>query len=73
MIKVRGMTIKEFNDVLDEMHGVYPFKPETTRICDLNDPRFNVPRHVEIYTVDEKTGVDIVLSKDVPYKEEDYG
>lgn len=34
MNNVRGMTLKQLNDTLDQMHTVYPFKPETTRLGD---------------------------------------
>ena len=65
MNNVRGMTIKEFNDVLNEMHGIYPFKPETTHLGDLRDIITDAIRQVEIITTDEETGIKIVMAKGV--------
>ena len=65
MNNVRGMTIKQLNDVLDEMHTIYPFKPETTRLGDFRDMVMDTLRQVEITTTDEATGIQIVLVKGV--------
>lgn len=66
MTRVRGMTLKQFNDVLEEMRTIYPYNPETTRLGDLTDMLYNDNlRQVEIITTDEATGVQIVLSKGV--------
>ena len=65
MNNVRGMTIKEFNDVLNEMHCIYPFKPETTHLGDLRDIITDAIRQVEIITTDEETGIKIVMAKGV--------
>ena len=53
MIELRGMTIKELKDTLDEMHKVYAFKPEKTRFCNIRDIRTDSPNRVEIVTTDE--------------------
>lgn len=63
MIRARGMTIKEFNDLLNDMHKVYPFKPEKTHLGDLRDVYTDAIRKVEIMTTDEETGVDIIMAK----------
>lgn len=65
MTRVRGMTLKQFNDVLEEMRTIYPYNPETTRLGDLNDMCTDSLRQVEIITTDEATGIQIVLSKGV--------
>lgn len=65
MNNVRGMTIKQLNDILDEMHTIYPFKPETTRLGDFRDMVMDTLRQVEITTTDEATGIQIVLVKGV--------
>ena len=65
MTNVRGMTIKEFNDVLNEMHVIYPFKPETTHLGDFKDVMFDSLRQVEIVTTDEETGIKIIMAKSV--------
>lgn len=66
MNNVRGMTLKQLNDVLDEMHTVYPFKPETTRLGDFRDIcAGDISNQVEIVTTDEATGVNIIMTKGV--------
>ena len=65
MTRVRGMTLKQFNDVLEEMRTIYPYNPETTRLGDLMDMCTDSLRQVEIITTDEATGIQIVLSKGV--------
>ena len=67
MNNVRGMTLKQLNDTLDQMHTVYPFKPETTRLGDFRDLTTDALRQVEIVTIDDATGVQIVLTKGVHY------
>ena len=72
-MNIRGMTIKEFNDALNDMHKVYPFKNDKTRICDIYNPRNNCFNNVEIRTQDEETGVWVHLSKDIePSWENEY-
>ena len=65
MNNVRGMTLKQLNDTLDQMHTVYPFKPETTRLGDFRDIQMDASRQVELFTVDEATGVNIIMTKGV--------
>lgn len=69
MIQARGMTVKEFNDALNDMHKIYPFKPENTRLGDLRDVYTDAIRKVEIMTTDEETGVDIIMAKAIKQKE----
>ena len=64
-MNLRGMTLKEFNDVLNDMHKVYPFENDKTRICDVYNPRNASFNQVEIRTQDEETGVWITMSKEV--------
>lgn len=63
MNRVRGMTIKQFNEILNELRSVYNFKDELTRLDDFSEPETRYNRKVSIYTVDEKTGVEVHLSK----------
>lgn len=65
MVELRGMTIKELNDVLDDMHSVYPFQNDKTMFGSIRDIRNMTPNNVEIITTDEKTGVQIIMSKAV--------
>lgn len=65
MSNVRGMSITRFLEVLDEMKNIYPFKNETTYLGNLHDLPSDSLRNVQIYTTDEKTGIQIVMSKGV--------
>lgn len=65
MTNVRGMTLKQFNDTLEEMRTIYPFKDETTRLGELRDLNSDSLRQVEIVTTDEETGIQIIMSKGV--------
>lgn len=64
-MNLRGMTIQEFNDVLNDMHKVYPFENDKTRIGDIYNPVDNCYNRVEIQTKDEETDVVIIMSKGV--------
>lgn len=55
-------TVKQFNDVLEEMRGIYPFNDENTKICTFDVASMNNNR-LCIYTVDEKTGIEITMTK----------
>ena len=65
MTNVRGMTLKQFNDTLEEMRTIYPFKDEKTRLGELKDLCSDSLRQVEIVTTDEETGIQIIMSKGV--------
>ena len=71
MNKVRGMTLKQFYDVVEEMHTIYPFESDKTYIGNIMDLPSASPFNVEILTRDEKTGVQIIMSKGVEYRIED--
>lgn len=60
-----GATVKQFVDALEEMRTVYPFKDENTRMS-IMDFRCMTPNHLTVITTDEKTGVVITMSKDIP-------
>lgn len=60
---MRGMTIKQFNEILDVMRSIYPFEDELTSLDEFTDLRTGSNRQVCIHTVDDKTGVEIVLCK----------
>lgn len=63
MNRVRGMTIKQFNEILNDMRSVYPFRDEFTSLDEFTDLRTGSNRQVCIHTIDDKTGVEIVLCK----------
>lgn len=65
MNRVSGMSLQQFYDVLEEMRSIYPFEAEKTYIGNLRDLPSDSMRNVEIITKDEKSGIQIVLSKGV--------
>lgn len=62
---MRGGTVKQFLDALEEMRSVYPFKDEETQLCTTSIQTL-AENHLTIYTRDEKTGIHIEMSKDIP-------
>ena len=63
MNRVRGMTIKQFNEILNDMRSVYPFRDEFTYLDEFTDLRTGSDRQVCVHTIDDKNGVEIVLCK----------
>ena len=70
MNNVRGMTLKQFYDVLEEMRTIYPFEADKTYLGNLRDLPSDSLMNVEILTKDEKTGIQIVMSKGVDFRVE---
>lgn len=68
MNDVRGMTLQQFYDVLEEMRSIYPFEANKTFIGNLRDLKLDSLMNVEIVTRDEKTGIQIVMSKGVDFR-----
>lgn len=68
MTNVYGMNLQQFYDVLEEMRSIYPFEADKTYIGNLKDLPSDTFRNVEILTTDEKTGVQIIMSKGVDNK-----
>lgn len=62
---MRDGTVKEFLDTLEEMKKVYPYKEEDTAICTVAFETFDVHNSIQLRTVDEETGVTILMSKRV--------
>lgn len=60
-----GATVKQFMDAIEEMRKVYPFKDESARMAIMDFHRMT-PNHLTVITTDEKTGVVITMSKDIP-------
>lgn len=65
---MRG-TVKQFKDMLQEMKSIYPYDEEKTYLS-TDSIRDMSHSHLELRTVDEKTGVTIVMAKDVERGEE---
>lgn len=70
MNKIYGMSIKQFNDVLEEMRQIYKFDDNETYIGELRDSITNHQNNVEIITKDPATGIQIIMSKGVNHGEE---
>lgn len=68
MNRVQGMTLKQFYDVLEEMRTIYPFEADKTYLGNLRDLPSDSLMNVEILTKDEKTGIQIVMSKGVDFR-----
>ena len=64
---MEGGTVKQFLDALDEMRAIYPFKDEETYLC-TRDFKTLSHNSLSIRTKDEKTGIYVELSKDIPDK-----
>lgn len=65
MNNVRGMSLQQFYDVLEDMRKIYPFEANKTYLGNLRDLPSDSLRNVEIITKDEKTGIQIVMNKGV--------
>ena len=66
MTRLGGMKLSEFNAIVNQMKGIYPFKDDEATIVsvqsmDLGDE----PCRLELLTKDEATGINIVMSKGV--------
>lgn len=72
MNNVKGMTLKQFYDVLKDMRSIYPFEDDKTYLGNLRDLPSDSFLNVEILTKDEKTGVQIIMSKGVGNVRESY-
>lgn len=57
-------TVKQFKDILEEMKNIYPFKDENTYMSTLDLQRCEHAR-LTIETIDEKTGIQIEMSKEI--------
>ena len=65
MIRVEGMTLEQFNKIIDEMRGIYNFKDSDAYIGNLRDELTSSPRRVEIITTDKQKGITIAMAKGV--------
>lgn len=63
MTRLRGMTIAQFNGLVEDMRKVYKFKDEQAKIIDTHDLMTDANTLLEIYAHDEKNDVDVRLSK----------
>ena len=63
MNNITGMSISEFNKIIEEMKSIYPFQDNKAFLGNLHDMLTNGPNQVEVITNDEKTGIRIVMAK----------
>lgn len=71
MTRLGGMKLSEFNHIVNQMKGIYPFKDDEATIVSVNDMNMgNEPCRLEIFTKDENTGVTLVMSKGVERENE---
>lgn len=69
MNDMRGMSLTQMKEVLDEMRSIYKYDDTKTYLGDLRDLNSGSQRRVEIMTVDEKTDITVVMNKRVKFEE----
>lgn len=70
MTNLRGMTIEQFNNTIEEMREVYPFKNSETKIVNTIHEPLCCHRQLEIYTINEDHDVKVILMKEVEIDDE---
>ena len=55
-------TVEQFKDAIEEMRTIYPFDDDEA-FMSTYDLRSCSHDHLQIHVVDEKTGIDIIMSK----------
>lgn len=70
MTNLRGMTISQFNDTIEEMRAVYPFKNSEAKIVNTIHEPSACNRQLELYTVNEAHDVKVILIKEVEIDDE---
>ena len=63
MTSVRGMTVKQFKDSIEDMKKIVDFTDEEAKIVNLNDLRAMTNRQIDI--VFERDDITVALSKSV--------
>lgn len=63
MTNVRGMTVKQFKDVIEDMRNIVYFKDEEAKIVNLNDIWCDANRQVDI--VFKRDDITVSLSKGI--------
>lgn len=67
MTNVRGMTVKQFKDSIDDMKKIVDFTDEEAQIVNLNDLRAMTNRQIDI--VFQRNDITVALSKSVDLEE----
>lgn len=70
MTNLRGMTITQLYDTINEMREVYPFENSEARIVNtIHEPSAS-HRQLELYTINEAHDVKVILMKEVEIDDE---
>lgn len=62
---MRGGTVKQFLNALDEMRNIYHFDDNETQICTRSEISMS-DNALSIHTVDKSTGIVIEMTKLLP-------
>ena len=65
MTNLRGMTIAQFNGLVEDMRKCYPFTDDQAKIIDTHDLCTDTNTLLEVYAHDKKNNVDVRLSKGI--------
>lgn len=65
MTHLRGMTLEQFNGLVEDMRKVYKFKDDKAKIIDTHDLAADANTLLELYVHDEANDVDVRLSKGI--------
>lgn len=63
---MRGGTVKQFKDALEEMRKIYPFDDAKTRL-DTHSRFTDNANSLTIVTTDVETNIVIEMTKSIPY------
>ena len=58
-------TVKQFKDTLEEMKSVYNYDDDKTELTTTNVLNMRATDYLEIHTIDERTGITVILAKEV--------
>lgn len=70
MTELRGMTLKQFKDTIEEMRNTVPFTDEETKIVNVNQPETMCPSQIQLFF--EKNDIKITMTKGVELNENRY-
>lgn len=65
MTRLKGMTISQFNGLVEDMRKVYPFEDDKTTIVDTRDECWDAHMRLDIRTYNEEHDVHVRLSKGI--------
>ena len=65
MTRLKGMTLKRFGELVEDMRKTYPFEDEKTVIIDTRDDLWDAHMRLDIYTYNKENDVHVRLSKGI--------